>query len=128
MDGDIMIKKYPHDSPELISRIGFLMGSDEWQTEHKQALRRQSGKMFYLLVEKDLISMCSVYKNQILDCHTIKQHRNQGYMQKLIRYVLDDNTGRIYSGTANPSMENIFKKLGFEYTLNRGRYRYYAIY
>lgn len=123
----MIIKKYDFDSNNLIAKIGFLLGSDEWQTEHNQALRRQKGKVFYLLIDEDaLISMCSVYRNQILDCHTLKPYRNKGYILKLLKYVLKDNSNKqLHSGTANECMEKVFISLGMKYKLNRGKYRYY---
>lgn len=120
------ILSYPHDSYSLIQKIWPFLGSDEWQKEHKQTLRRQQGKIFYLLINDNsiLISFCSIYKNQILDVHTVDNFRCKGYGNFLINKVANIKP-YLYAGSANTYMQKILIKNNFKYYLSRGKYKYY---
>ncbi len=117
------IKVYAHDDEELLDKIKHLLGSDEWHTEHNQPLRRQKGKIFYLLLDDNdqLISMVSRYKDQLLDGHTMHPYRKKGYFEYLFKHVCKG----CYTGTKHEHVERIYARNGYVYKNNRGRYRYW---
>lgn len=120
--------EYAPDDPELLDRIKHLLGSDEWYAEHKQHLRRQKGKRFYLLFDNGVfVAMCSVYRSTIMDAHTMLEFRRHGYMKTLLSYVLN-RYDHLTIGTSHQAIDKIVLALGFKYRLNRGRYRYYDYY
>lgn len=122
-----VIKKYKHDDNKLLDNIKFLLGSDVWQKEHMQPLRRQEGKIFYLMfVDNKLVSLTSIYKNMKGDGHTIKEHRGKGYYKILFDYVLKDNHNyTITIGTANEIVKKTIAFFNGVWYLNRGKYSYY---
>lgn len=119
-----MIRQYSYDSAELIEQIKWLLGSDEWYTEHKQCLRRNHDKVFYLLFNENnvLISMLSVKGNLICDLHTLPEYRHAGNASKLIKNI---SRPGMRIGTENPFVKKILYKQNFQYLYNRGRYAYY---
>lgn len=121
------IKSYNYDDEELIDKIKYFLGSEDYYTEHLQHLVRKKTKTFYLLeINNKLLCFCSLDKNEIKDLHTIYKYRNKGYASKIVKYVIENSKKeRIIIGTKNQFVQRIALNNGFSYYLTRGKYDYY---
>ena len=118
------VKAYEYNDPELIEKIGHLLGSDEWYREHSQHIWRKKGKTFYLLCDEEgvLISVVSLYKNLLGDAYTVPALRHRGHLEELPKEIVRPG---MKFGTANPYVVRIANKFGFKYASKRGKYEYF---
>ena len=121
------IKEYEHDDEELLDAIKHLMGSDVWQQEHGQQIRRQKGRKFYLMWDEDrLVCMRSIYKHHIRDAHTMPEYRHKGYMTEFTKYICENYCeDYLIGGTKNPIMRKVYLNCGFVPHGMKGQYEYF---
>ena len=123
----MVIKEYEHDDEELLDAIKHLMGSDIWQEEHGQQIRRQKGRKFYLMWHGDrLVCMMSIYKHHIRDVHTMPFYRNRRCATEFMRDVCEKYCEKhLIGGTENPIMKKVFLNCGFVPHGMKGKYEYF---